>query len=86
MLGKKFRLAQPVRAVHARDGQKGFVLLPEGAVLRVDSEHDDNRIVRVSWESRELLVFAEDLVSRGVELASKEKGEARAQHATSPGT
>lgn len=77
MLGKRYRLLKPVRAVYARDGRKGFVLLPEGALVVVDSEHDDQRIVRVAWESCDLLVFAEDLASRGEEEADRDSYRSR---------
>ncbi len=67
MMGKKYRLAKPVRAVYANDGHKGFLVLPEGAVLIVNSYRDNSRILQVNWEEKELFVFAQDVLDRGTE-------------------
>jgi hypothetical protein len=67
MVGKKYRLGRSVRAVHADGFEKGFVLLPEGAVLVVNSYHDDSRILRVKWNGKDLFVFAQDVLERAQE-------------------
>lgn len=66
MVGKRYRLTRPLRAVHA-DGGKGFVLLPEGAVLIVHAEHDSRRILEIDWETQQLFVFTQDILERGRE-------------------
>ena len=68
MLGKMYRLARPVRAVHANVSNKGFVLLPEGAVLVVNSYHDSSRIVEVTCERQKLFLFVQDILDRGTEV------------------
>ncbi len=68
MLGRKYRLDRALRAVYSNDGEKGFVLIPEGAILTIDGHHDAERILQVSWRKRTLLVFAEDLRERGIEM------------------
>lgn len=75
MLGKKYRLARSVRAVHASVTDKGFVLLPEGAVLVVNSYHDSSRIVGVTWQEQNLFLFVQDVLERGTELVD---GDSRA--------
>lgn len=67
MMGKKYRLGRPVRAVYTNDGEKGFLLLPEGAVLIVNSYRDNSRILQVKWEEKELFVFAQDVLERATE-------------------
>jgi hypothetical protein len=67
MAGNRYRLGKATRAVHAEEGVKGFVLIPEGADLIIDSLDRSGRLVRVRWESRVLLMFWQDLLERGVE-------------------
>lgn len=67
MMGKKYRLERPVRAVYTNHGIKGFLLLPQGAVLIVGSYRDNSRILEVKWEEKELFVFTQDVLERGTE-------------------
>lgn len=69
MVGKKYRLGRAVRAVHTNEHEKGFVLLPEGAVLVVDGYRDNSRILQVQSDGKELFVFRQDILERGTELA-----------------
>ena len=68
MVGKTYRLRKSLRAVHADGDGKGFILVPEGALLVVDGYHDDSRILQVNWEEQKLFVFTEDLLQRGAEM------------------
>ena len=70
MVGSRYRLGKATRAIHAEDGAKGFVLIPEGADLIIDSLDKSCRLVKVRWESRMLLMFWQDLLERGVEADS----------------
>lgn len=67
MVGKKYRLGRSVRAVYTNGNDRGFLLLPEGAVLTVSSYHDDKRILWVKWDEKDLFVFAQDVLERGTE-------------------
>lgn len=67
MVGKTYRLRKSLRAVHADGDGKGFVLVPEGALLVVYGYHDDSRILQVNWEKQSLFVFTQDLLERGTE-------------------
>lgn len=67
---KKYRLERPLRAVYSENGEKGFVLLPEGTVLTISGHHDNGRIAQVIWNKRGLLVFMQDLVDRGTEIGT----------------
>ena len=68
MLGSRYRLGKATRSIHAEDGAKGFVLIPEGIVLVLDSFDPTGRLVRVKWGSQLLVMFWQDLLERGVEV------------------
>jgi hypothetical protein len=68
MLGSRYRLGKPTRAVYADEDAKGFVLLPEGAVLTIDSLDRTGRLLRIRWNNLPLLMFWQDLMERGVEI------------------
>lgn len=69
-MGSRYRLGKATRAIYAEEGVKGFVLIPEGADLFIDSLDQAGRLVQVRWESRALLMFWQDLLDRGVQLDS----------------
>jgi hypothetical protein len=69
-MGSRYRLGKATRAIHAEDGTKGFVLIPEGADLIIESLDGSGRLVKVRWESRILLMFWQDLLERAVEADS----------------
>lgn len=78
MLGSRYRLGKPTRAVYADDAAKGFILLPEGAVLTVASLDSGGRLVKVRWNNLLLLMFGQDLIERGVEIQESVTSTARA--------
>lgn len=67
-MGTRYRLGKATRAIYAEQGVKGFVLIPEGADLFIDTLDRAGRLVQVRWESRILLMFWQDLLERGVEI------------------
>ena len=68
MPATRYRLGRDTRAVQCEDGANGFVLIPEGALLTVDSLDATGRLVKVLWGSQVLLMFWQDLLERGVEI------------------
>lgn len=78
MLGTLYRLGKATRAVYAEDGAKGFVLLPEGAVLTVEDFDRTGRLVKVRWNNLLLLMFWQDLLERGVQTQKPVVNTARA--------
>jgi hypothetical protein len=66
MLGRRYRLAKPLLAVHA-DGRRGFLLVPEGAVLLVSAEDEGSRVLRITWRKKQFFAFAQDVFERGSE-------------------
>ena len=78
MPGTRYRLGKATRAIYAQDGAKGFVLLPEEAVLSIDSFDSAGRLVKVRWNNLLLLMFWQDLVERGIEIPEAVVSTARA--------
>jgi hypothetical protein len=68
MLGISYRLGKPTRAVYADAARKGFVLLPEGAIVKVEDMDAPGRLLKVRWNNLALLMFFQDLVERGVPM------------------
>ncbi|MBV9760932.1 MAG: hypothetical protein JO340_10245 [Acidobacteriaceae bacterium] len=68
MHASRYHLGKATRAVFAEDGLKGFVLLPEGSVLSIESFDSPERLVRVRWNNLLLLMFWQDLLERAVPI------------------
>jgi hypothetical protein len=73
MLGTSYRLGKPTRAVYADAARKGFVLLPEGAILTVEDIEDPGRLLKVRWNNLVLLIFCQDLIERGVHIGEPKR-------------
>lgn len=71
MPATRYRLGRETRAVECENGAKGFVLVPEGALLTVDSVDATGRLAKVLWGSQVLLMFWQDLVERGVKVEDR---------------
>ena len=82
MLGKRFRLEKPVRAVCADSTEKGFVSLEPGSILEITNLHDHSRVVQVTHQGRNLYLFAQDILERGTEIEepAARKRRAKAQN------
>jgi len=78
MLESRYRLGKATRAVYADGSTKGFVLLPEGAVLTVEEFDSGGRLLKVRWNNLLLLMFWQDLMDRGVEIHEPMTGTAHA--------
>lgn len=68
MLGTSYRLGKPTRAVYADATRKGFVLVPQNAIVSVEEIDGPGRLLRIRWNSLTLLIFCQDLLERGVEI------------------
>jgi len=68
--GKKFRLKTRTLGVESMPDGRRAVHLPEGEILTVLSgpKPDDRRMVDVEWDGRKIVLFAEDVLSRGEEI------------------
>jgi hypothetical protein len=62
----QYRVRVSLRGVNA-SGDKNIVTIPVGALIHVVGDADAQCFVAVRWESRDLLVFQQDLSERVVE-------------------
>ena len=69
MQNGRFFLRVPTRAVDTSD--RGFVLVPKGAVLSLQETNDSERLLKVLWGDRELLILSQDLAQRGKRLPNR---------------
>jgi hypothetical protein len=74
--GKCFRLKEAVLGIEKREGRHMAVPIPSGEMVVVLSGPalTDIRMVSVQWQGRQLVMFAEDLESRGTELGQNGSG------------
>ena len=69
--GKSFRLKREVLAIEMSESEDRRALyVPKEAIVKVLSgpRPDDKHLVDIHWSDKKLVVFAEDLVSRGEEI------------------
>ena len=66
--GKLYRLNRETMSVQADGEHRHFVMLPEGAVIRVLAAPEDRPTVDVLWQDQALEMFAEDIRRRGEEV------------------
>ena len=59
-----FRLTSPTIALVPEDGRMVARTVPFGAILTAE-QSDGNRMVEVCWNDQKILMFAQDIRSRG---------------------
>ena len=59
---EQYRIRATLHAVDAKEG-RGFVIIPEDALVSVIGLSDERHFVPVRWNDRDLFVFEQDLVS-----------------------
>jgi hypothetical protein len=70
LTGKRFRLTTATLGIERIDGHRTAVQVPPEEIVVVLSgpRPDDRRMVEVSWDGRTLVMFAEDVQTRGQEI------------------
>ena len=71
MLGTSYRLGKPTRAVYADATRKGFVLVPQDAIVTVEDIEAPGRLLKVRWNNVVLLIFSQDLIERGIQIEER---------------
>ena len=71
--GKTFQLRNEILAIATEPDGKRVVTIPAGEIFRVLSgpRADDRRMVDITWKTTALVVFAEDIERRCVEVISR---------------
>jgi hypothetical protein len=67
----RFRITNPTLALVHEDGRHVAHTVPTGTIIVVDSTaFDDEKLVNVTWDSRKVMMFAQDLRVRAERVAS----------------
>jgi hypothetical protein len=65
----KYRLASSTIALLPVDGHKVVRTVPAGSVVMIDGAlFNENQLVEVSWNGKKVMMFAQDVRSRGEEI------------------
>jgi hypothetical protein len=70
VIGERFRVTQSLLAVRQSHARPGCVTIPENSVVTIEALHDADRIVRVKWRDKELLVLSQDFRDSSVPLGN----------------
>ena len=73
LTGKAFRIKREILAIETFDeSNRRAIYVPIGSMVTVQSgpRPDDRRLVDICWSDRTLVVFSEDLHSRGEPVES----------------
>ena len=66
----RYRIKSPTIALSLQDGRHVAMTVPSGAIITV-GKIDGNELVEVTWEGTIYLMFAQDVRSRGEEIAGE---------------
>jgi hypothetical protein len=69
MLGESYRLGKQTIAIDSSGQEHSCVLIPQNAIVTViGGPLNGNRMVDVKWERLTVMMFVEDLKSRGTQI------------------
>jgi hypothetical protein len=69
MSSAKYRITSPTLALFPEDSRQVAHTIPEGTIVRVDNKtFDGNKLVNVTWQGKQIMMFAQDLRSRAMAL------------------
>jgi hypothetical protein len=68
----RYRITQPTIAVFQEGGRHVAHIVPSGALITIidGTAFDGNRLVEVTWDGRQVMMFAQDLRSRAETAAN----------------
>ena len=62
----RYRINEPTLALFQEDGHHVAHIIPAGAFVKVDSKtFDGDKLVDVIWDKKKVMMFTQDLRSRG---------------------
>lgn len=65
----QYRIESPTIAMVLEDGRHVAHMVPSGAVITIESEtFNGNKLVEVLWEGKLVMMFTQDIRSRGVKV------------------
>lgn len=67
---KRYRINSPTMALFPENGYHGARPVPAGSVVVIDEDlfKDNNKLVEVLWNQRNVMMFAQDLRTRGEKI------------------
>lgn len=66
MTSERYLICSPTIALFLEDGRHVAHLVPEGATIRVDGKtFDGNKLIEVTWAEKVVMMFTQDLRTRG---------------------
>jgi hypothetical protein len=69
MASAKYRITSPTLGLFLEDGRHVAHTIPEGMIVRVDCKtFDRDKLVNVTWQGKQVMMFAQDLRSRAMAL------------------
>jgi len=72
--GKQFRLAEETIALEMIGEKRVALHVPAGSIITIKSgpRPDDSRMVDVSWDGHQIVMFADDVQKRGEQVCRKD--------------
>lgn len=68
-IAERYCMKSPIIALFLEDGRYVTLVVPEHAVVAVDSSaFIGNKLVGVSWDEKKLMMFAQDIRARGQKI------------------
>jgi hypothetical protein len=72
----KYRIKSPTIALFSENGRHVPRTVPAGAVVEIKSlALDGNRLVEVMWDGRNVMMFSQDIQSRGERVQDQKNAE-----------
>ena len=76
MSGAKYRITSPTLALFLEDGRHVARTIEEGTIVTVDCETShDNKLVKVTWKNKDVMMFTQDLRFRAKALSGHNVAE-----------
>lgn len=73
---KKYRIQSPTIALFVEEGRHVARTVPAGAIVQIDGDaYNENKLVDVMWNEQAIMMFAQDVRSRGAQIEENETQE-----------
>jgi hypothetical protein len=70
MAGDEYRIKSPTMVLFLEDGRHVSQMIPADSVVVVQSEtFNGNRLIEVLWAERKVMMFTQDIRSRGEKIS-----------------
>ena len=81
MAGDKYRIKSATIALFWEEGRHVAHMVPTGSIITIDSEQiNGNKLTEVLWAEKKVMMFTQDIRSRGEKLKTVTAGSPIARH------